>query len=78
MDTVSVRDLRNKGAEVLGRVSAGESLTVTGDGEPVAVLSPVARRALSAAELIRRRKHLPRVDAARLRAELDELIDPSL
>lgn len=78
METVTVRDLRNKGAEVLRRATRGETLTVTRDGEPVAVLGPLPRPAASASELVTRRRHLPRVDPARLRGDLDAILDPSL
>jgi prevent-host-death family protein len=65
MDSVTVRDLRNKGGEVLDRVERGERLVVTRDGRAVA-------------ELIERRKRLPRVDPDALRADVDAVIDPSL
>jgi prevent-host-death family protein len=64
MDSVTVRDLRNKGGEVLDRVERGERLVVTRDGRAVA-------------ELIERRKRLPRVDPDALRADIDAVIDPS-
>jgi len=48
MDTVASRDLRNHTADVLRRIEAGDSLTVTVNGAPVAELSPVrSRRAQS-------------------------------
>lgn len=75
---VSVRDLRNSGAEVLARVQVGEHLIVTRDGDPVAELSPLPRRSLSAAELVRRRRTVPRVDMAQLRHDLDTVLDASL
>ena len=78
MSTVPVRDLRNHSADVLARVIQGESLTVTRDGEPVATISPLPRRQVGVAQLIERRKALPVVDAAALRADLDELLDPAL
>lgn len=78
MSTISVRDLRNHSADVLARVARGESLTVTRDGEPVATVAPLPRRAVLTSELIARRRNLPRVDADQLRADLDELLDPSL
>jgi len=43
-DDVSARDLRNRTAEVLRRVEAGERLRVTVDRRPVAELVPLARR----------------------------------
>ena len=44
-DDVSVRDLRNRTAEVLRRVEAGERLRVTVDRRPVAELAPLPARA---------------------------------
>ena len=78
MASVTIRELRNQGAEVIGRVLAGESLTVTRDGAPVAELRPLGRPRLSAAALVERRRHLPPVDPAALRSDLDALLDPSL
>ena len=78
MSNVPVRDLRNRSADVLARVTQGESLIVTRDGEPVATISPLPRRQVGVAQLIERRRTLPVVDAAALRADLDELLDPAL
>lgn len=44
MDQVSVRDLRNRTAEVLRRVEAGQRIQVTVDRRPVAELIPLPRR----------------------------------
>ncbi len=41
--TLAHRDLRNRSAEVLRRVQAGETFQVTNHGEVVAVLSPANR-----------------------------------
>lgn len=41
---VSVRELRNRTAEVLRRVEAGERLRVTVDRRPVAELAPLPSR----------------------------------
>ncbi|NUL48998.1 type II toxin-antitoxin system prevent-host-death family antitoxin [Cellulosimicrobium funkei] len=73
-----MRDLRNRSAEVLRRVERGESLTVTRDGEAVATVSPLPRRASRVEELIARRQNLPAVDASALRRDIDDLIDPQL
>ena len=78
MSSVPVRDLRNRSADVLARVTQGESLTVTRDGEPVATIGPLPRRPVGVAQLIERRKSLPLIDAAALRADLDELLDSAL
>ena len=44
VEVVTVRDLRNRGGEVLDRVERGESVIVTRDGRPVAKLRPLPRR----------------------------------
>ncbi len=41
--TLAHRDLRNRSAEVLRRVQAGETFQVTNHGDVVAVLSPANR-----------------------------------
>lgn len=78
MEYVTVRDLRNNGGRVLQRVAEGQALTVTLDGEPIAELRPLADRGLAAAELLRRWRHLPPIDATRLRADIDDVLDASL
>ncbi len=78
MASVSVRELRNSGGEVLRRVERGESIVVTRDGTPVAELRPLPFPSVAPAELIRRRKHLPRVNPDALRRDIDNAIDPSL
>ena len=57
MSEVAVRELRNHTAAVLERVAAGEPVTITSRGRPVAELIAVRarrRRAISRAELISR------------------------
>ena len=73
-----MRDLRNKGGEVLDRVERGERVIVTRDGRPVAELRPLPRRSARTAELIARRKPLPAVDDVELRRDIDAILDPSL
>ena len=63
---------------MLYRVGHGETVVVTGDGRPVAELRPLPRRSDGSAELIERRRHLPAVDPAAFRADLDALIEPEL
>ena len=65
MAEAASRELRNNTRSLLERVEAGESVTITVDGRPVAVLEPLARRPrwLSRDEFVRR--VLPRqADAA--------------
>lgn len=78
MDTVSIRDLRNRGGDIVDRARMGEQLTITSSGRPVATLGPLPRPPVSLAVLVERRASLPPVDPRALRADLDRLIDPEL
>jgi prevent-host-death family protein len=78
MAEVTIRELRNHGGDVIDRVERGEHLTVTRNGKPVAELRPLSRPTVMTDELIRRWRRLPRIDPAKLRRDIDDLIDPSL
>lgn len=78
MTEVTVRDLRNKGGEILKQVEAGRSFTITRDGEPVAKLEPLDRQPLSREAIIERFKHVPLIDAKRLRQDIDAVIDQTI
>lgn len=75
MDTVTIRELRNHGGDVVDRVEAGEHVTVTRDGRPVAELRPVRSRGIAAVALLERWRHLPSVEADALRRDVDAAID---
>ena len=75
---MTVRDLRNRGGDILTEVSTGETFIVTRDGVPIAELRPLRRRGPSGAELVERSRNLPYVDPVQFRADLDSVIDPSL
>ena len=78
MTEASIRDLRNRGGELVDRVAGGEHIVVTRDGEPVAELRPLPRRRLTAAVLVEQFKGLPPVDAKSFRHDLDAVLDTSL
>jgi prevent-host-death family protein len=78
MSEATVRELRNQGGRVLDRVVAGERVTITRDGKPVARLEPVGRDRLSAAVLVARFGRLPQMDPQRLRDDVDAIIDQRL
>ncbi len=78
MADVSIRELRNHGGDVVDRVARGERVTVTRSGKPVAELRPISAGGVSTAELVRRRAHLPSVDPAVLREDVDAVIEGSL
>ena len=74
---VSVRDLRNRGGHILDAVVRGRSVTITRDGDPVAVMSPLPRPRVAMDVLVARRRNLPVMDARALRADLDAAVDQS-
>lgn len=46
MESISHRELRNESGRILRAVAAGESFTITNNGEPVAMLVPVDEQRL--------------------------------
>ena len=78
MSEVSIRELRNHGGEVIDRVVAGERVTVTRDGRPVAELRPLRRAAVPSQVLRRRWSRLPPLDAESFRRDVDRVLDSSL
>jgi prevent-host-death family protein len=76
--SVTIRELRNNGREVVDRVLGGESLVVTRSGTPVAELRPLGPPAVDAATLLARWSALPPIDPLRLRADIDRYVDASL
>ncbi|MGQ0608632.1 MAG: type II toxin-antitoxin system Phd/YefM family antitoxin [Chloroflexota bacterium] len=78
MDSVTIRDLRNHGGDVVERVEAGEHVTVTRDGRPVAELRPVRSPGIAAVALLERWRRLPVVDVDALRRDIDAAVDQSL
>lgn len=75
MAEITIRELRNAGGRVLDRVRGGEVLMVTRDGRGVAELRPLAPRPLTATMLLERWRRLPPVDPAKLRTDLDAVLD---
>jgi prevent-host-death family protein len=77
MAEVASRELRNNTRSLLDRVAAGEEVTITVDGRPVAVLQPVGRRP----RWLRRDEFVRRVAShqadARLRADLADIAPDS-
>jgi prevent-host-death family protein len=75
---IGVRDLRNRTAHVIDAVTAGERVTLTVRGEPVADIVPHGRRArwLSGVQLAE--QLTDRAADPGLRAELDELAGQTL
>jgi antitoxin (DNA-binding transcriptional repressor) of toxin-antitoxin stability system len=78
MTDVSIRDLRNRGGDVVERAARGEQITITRAGKPVAELRALPQAALSAETLIDRWRRLPRLDPVAQRRDIDEALDSSL
>jgi prevent-host-death family protein len=72
---ISIRELRNHGGDAVDRVALGETMTVTRDGKPVAVLAPLSRVTFSMRVLRQRWSHLPPMDPSALRTDVDSMID---
>jgi prevent-host-death family protein len=75
---IGVRDLRNQTGRVIDAVRAGERVTLTVHGEPVADIVPHERRTrwLSGPEL--RQQLVDRAADPALRQDLDELVGQTL
>jgi prevent-host-death family protein len=78
MTNVTIRELRNRGGEVVDRAARGEQITITRSGKPVASLHPVDTDAVPADVLLARWKRVPTVDPVALRADLDDVLDSQL
>jgi len=84
MTEVASRELRNNTAGVLRRVQAGEDITVTVNGRPVACLTPIRpqrRRWWSRDELVARLQHAQadpgmRTDLAILAGDTTDELEP--
>ena len=81
MTEIAQRELRNDNAEIMRRVEAGETFTVTRNGVPVAELRPLPpgrQRFVPRAALVAAVARMEAVDRERFRRDLDELADPWL
>jgi prevent-host-death family protein len=79
--TIPQRQLRNENAKVMDAVSAGETFIVTRNGEPVAELRPIRsdrKTFISRDDLARMSIPGVRIDPARFRRDLDDVIDQSV
>lgn len=77
--SITQRELRNDSGAILREVQAGQTIIITRNGVPVAELRPVPpRRFVPRAVIADAAKRAPRVDAGRLRADLDGVVDQSI
>ncbi len=77
-ESLPVPDGLERDGVVLRRLRAVTAAGRMPERGPVAELRPLPGRALSAATLLARRRRLPDVDPAALRADLDRTLDASL
>lgn len=78
MADASIRDLRNRGGEIVDQAASGEPVTITRDGKPVAELRAITTDPLSSTALLARWRALPSVDPAALRRDLDDTLNPGI
>lgn len=74
----SLRDLNVKASELARRAQAGEVITITDRGRPIADLGPhrPGMRFARKDDVLRAFAALPPIDAERFRADLDAVVDP--
>lgn len=75
---VGVRDLRNRTSQVIDAVKAGQQVTLTVHGEPVADIVPHRRRVRWLSGDFLRAELAERAADAQLAAELDDLVGQTL
>ena len=76
---ITQRELRNDSSAVLREVQAGQIIIVSRNGVPVAELRPIPpRRFVPRAVIADAGQRAPRVDADRLRADLDAVVDQTV
>ena len=75
---INQRDLRNDSGKILRAVAGGETFIVASNGTPVAELRPLPRKQFVSKDELRSGMNLPPIDYAKMRADLDEYIDPYL
>ena len=77
--TITQRELRNDSGAILREVQAGQTIIVTRNGMPVAELRAASqRRFVLRAVIAEAARRAPRVDADRMRADLDAVADQSV
>jgi len=77
MAEVTIRQLRNHARQVLDGVTAGERVTITRGGKPVAELRPLHAPSVTGGTLPLRWRALPPFEASRFRRGIDGVIDAS-
>ena len=74
-------EVGNRHEEIVSAVSMGDTFIVTRQGVPIAELRPILsrrRRVVGKPEIIATFANGPRIDAGRLRSDLDRVVDPDV
>ena len=78
-EQISQRELRNDSGRIMRGLDEGQSYIVSRNGTPVGELRPLRRhRFVSAHAAVEMFRDAPRVDAATLRRDLDDVADQDL
>lgn len=77
MTSVSIRELRNEGGEILDSVMRGATVIITRQGRPIAELRPLLQ-GTNTAELLHHWRGTPTFDLDDLRKDLGTVLDDSL
>lgn len=76
---ITQRELRNESGEIMRELDSGASFIVTRSGVPVGELSPVRRRRFVSRKVVLEAfANSAPIDAKRLRADLDRMLDQSI
>ncbi len=78
MTDVSIRDLRNRGGEIIDRAARGEEIVISRNGVPVAELRPLPGPGMTADAVLTRWRGAPSIDPDAFRDDLDGLLDQRL
>jgi antitoxin (DNA-binding transcriptional repressor) of toxin-antitoxin stability system len=78
-EQISQRELRNDSGRIMRALADGKTFVVTSSGRPVGELRPLRRnRFVDAIAVVETFRHAPPIDWARLRNDLDELVDQDI
>ena len=78
-EQISQRELRNDSGRIMRALDEGRSFIVSRNGTPVGELRPLRRhRFVGASAVVAMFKDAPRVDAAALRQDLDQVADQEI
>lgn len=78
-EAISQRELRNDSGRIMRALEEGHSFVVTRNSVPVGELRPLRRQRMVDVRHVSELFHgAPRVDASRVRRDLDEYVDQSL